>query len=156
MLTLTFLPAGETSWLRGLVLCQTRRSLAELQVAFNHRRVISIENLATTLGSGMAALAQDFANVRNSLTLRVRREVDFDGEAFGDAEAALLFSLDQPAQFVGTGTLKIELAGPVTTATRYLLNVAVQSIGHRYEDLGVAPAFDYTFDGGLITEQDPL
>ena len=158
MLTLTYAPDGASSWSAGLVLCNTSRSITELEVKFNHKRQITVEQLATALGSGNAALAQDFANWRNTLSLKVRRGVDFTTPtpvAFADPEAALVFALDQPAQFPSTGTLKIVVAGTSTSATRYLLNVGVEGL-NMAEWLGVAPAFDYTFNGGLITNTSPF
>lgn len=163
MLTLTFIADG-TAFTpgtdpAGLVLCNTTRSITELGVEFNHQRVISVEQLATALGSGNAALAQDLANQRNTLALRVRRSVDLTNPtpaAFADPEAALAFALQQPAQFAGTGTLKIRLQGVTTNVTLYLLNCGVQSIKNRFEDLGIAPVFDYTFNGALITTVSPF
>jgi hypothetical protein len=32
----------------------------------------------------------------------------------------------------------------------------VQGIRNKFEDLGIAPAFDYTFNGGLITTTSPF
>ena len=153
MLTLTFFPDGTTT--STLVLCNTSRSITELDVKFNHKRVISVEQLATALGSGSAALAQDFANQRNTLALKVRRGIDFSSVAFADPEAALLFALDQPARFTTTGALKIQVAGATTSATRWLLNCGVEGISLA-DWLGVAPAFDYTFNGGLITSTAPF
>jgi len=155
MLTLTYAPDGSTGWGSGLVLCNTSRSLTELDVKFNHKRVISIEHLATALGSGAAGYAQDFANQRNTLSLKVRRGIDFSSAAFADTEAALIFALDQPAAFTGTGALQIALAGTTTSAARYLLNVGIEGI-NLADWLGVAPAFDYTFNGGLITSSSPF
>lgn len=157
MLTLTYAPDGAASWDAGIVLCNTSRSISELQVEFNHQRSVSIEELATALGSGTAALAQDFANWRNTLSLTVRRGVDFSSTAFADPEAALLFALDQPASFPKTGALRIALQGVTTNATRYLLNVAVQSIQLPSDGwLGVAPMFRYQFNGGLISSTSPI
>lgn len=158
MLTLTYAPDGSSSWSGAgvLVLCNTSRSLTELDVKFNHRRNISIEQLAQSLGSGSAALAQDFANWRNTLSLKVRRSLDFTSAPFADPEAALAFALQQPAQFPSTGTLRIQLVGQVSTnVTLYLLNCAVEGIGLA-DWLGTAPAFDYTFNGGLIATQSPF
>jgi hypothetical protein len=157
MLTLTFAPDGTTAWANGLVLCNTSRSITELNVEFNHQRSISIEQLAVVLGSGTASLAQDFANWRNTLSLTVRRDVDFGGAAFADAEAALAFALQQPGHFATTGTLKIDLHGATTNTTLYLLNVAVQTIqlpGGAW--LGIAPEFRYQFNGGLISTNSPF
>lgn len=156
MLTLTFAPDGTTDWATGKVLCNTSRSITELGVEFNHQRVISIEQLALALGSPNAALAQDFANWRNTLSLRVRRDKDFSATAFADPEAAFLFALDQPASFPTTGALRIQLVGVTTNATRYLLNVAVQGVRNKFEDLGIAPVFDYTFNGGLVSSTSPF
>ncbi len=156
MLTITYAPDGTASWSAGLVLCNTSRSLSELDVKFNHKRSISVEQLATALGSGAAALAQDFANWRNTLSLKVRRGVDFTSAAFPDPEGALAFALNQPAQFPTTGTLRIQLVGVTTNTTLYLLNCAVEAISSSYGDLGVAPAFDYTFNGGLISPTSPF
>jgi hypothetical protein len=155
MLQLTFIPDGALL-ADGILLCASSRSLAELNVKFNHQRIISLEQLATALGSGAAALAQDFANWRNILDLRVRRDVDFSAVKFPDPEAAFIFALDQPASFPTTGILQIKVTGVSTTATRWLLNTAVKGIENRFEDLGVAPAFDYQFDGGLITKDSPF
>lgn len=155
MLTLTFIPDSALA-ADGIVLCNTSRSIAELNVEFNHARQISIENLATSLGSGIAALAQDFSNQRNTISLRVRRSVDFANAAFADPEAAFIFALTQPVSFPGTGILKIQVAGATTAATLYMLNTAVQGIRNKFEDLGIAPAFDYTFNGGLITADTPF
>lgn len=154
MLRLTFI-ADNTLPTEGLVLCETSRSLAELDVKFNHRRQITVDNLCTALGSGAAALAQDFSNHRNTLSLKVRRDVDFANAAFDDHEDAFLFTLDQPAKFLGIGVLKIELIGAVTNAARYLLNCGVEAISLA-DNLGIAPAYDYTFNGGLITENSPF
>jgi hypothetical protein len=138
MLTLTYAPDGSSSWSSGIVLCNTSRSVTELDVKFNHRRQISVEQLATALGSGTAALAQDFTNT-----------------AFPDPEGALVFALNQPASFTTTGALKIALAGVTTNTTLYLLNCAVEAIN--LDDwLGIAPAFQYTFNGGLISTTSPF
>jgi hypothetical protein len=155
MLTITYAPDGTTNWSAGVVLCNTSRSLTELDVKFNHQRSISVEQLATALGSGAAALAQDFANWRNTLSLRVRRGVDSTSVAFPDPEGALVFALNQPAQFPTTGTLRIQLVGVTTNTTLYLLNCAVERI-NLADWLGVAPAFDYTFNGGLISSTSPF
>ena len=156
MLTLTYAPDGTSSWSAGIVLCNTTRSITELDVKFNHKRVISVEQIATTLGSGVAALAQDFANQRNTLSLKVRRGVDFNNVSFSDPEGAMAFALQQAASFPTTGTLRIQLQGVVTpTTTLYLLNCAVEGI-NLADWLGCAPAFDYTFNGGLITTTSPF
>ena len=155
MLTLTYAPDGTSSWSAAIVLCNTSRSITELDVKFNHKRVISVEQIATTLGSSVAALAQDFANQRNTLSLKVRRGVDFTSTAFPDPEGALYFALNQPASFPSTGTLMIQLVGTTTNKTLYLLNCGVESI-NLADWLGSAPAFDYTFNGGLITTTSPF
>lgn len=157
MLTLTFAPDGTSVWSSGIVLCNTSRFITELNVEFNHQRSISIEQLAVALGSGSAALAQDFANWRNTIALTVRRGVDFTNTAFADPEAALAFALQQPAQFATTGALQIKLQGVTTNVTLYLLNVAVQAIQLPQGGwLGIAPEFRYTFNGGLITTTSPF
>jgi len=159
VLTLTYAPDGSSSWSGAgvLVLCNTSRSVTELEVRFNHKRVISVEQLATALGSGVASLAQDFANWRNTLSLKVRRGVDFTSAAFVDPEAALAFALQHPTSFPSTGTLKLALAGAGgTNVSLYLLNCGVEAIAFNYNDLGVSPAFDYTFNGGLISLQSPF
>ena len=155
MLTLTYAPDGTSSWSAGIVLCNTTRSITELDVKFNHKRVISVEQIATTLGSGVAALAQDFANQRNTLSLKVRRGVDFNNASFSDPEGAMVFALQQAASFPTTGTLQIQLIGITTSKTLYLLNCGIESI-NLADWLGSAPAFDYTFNGGLITNISPF
>jgi hypothetical protein len=157
MLTLKYAPDGSASWTAAgvLTLCNTSRSLTELDVKFNHKRSISIEQLAQVLGSGAAALAQDFGNWRNTLSLKVRRGTDFTPAAFADPEAALAFALQQPGKFTTTGTLQIALVGVTTNTTLYLLNCAVEGI-ILADWLGVAPSFDYTFNGGLIATVSPF
>lgn len=155
MLTLTYAPDGTSSWSSGIVLCNTSRSITELEVKLNHKRSISVERLATSLGSGTAALAQDLANWRTTLSLKVRRGVDFANTAFPDPEGALAFALNQPASFATTGTLQIKLQGVTTNTTLYLLNCAVEGI-NLADWLGAAPAFDYTFNGGLISATSPF
>lgn len=157
MLTLAYAPDGTSSWSASgvLVLCNTSTSITELDVKFNHKRSISIEQLATALGSGTAALAQDFSNQRNTLSLKVRRGVDFTNTDFPDPEGALAFALQQPAQFPATGTLRIQLVGVTTNTTLYLLNCAIEGISLA-DWLGAAPAFDYTFNGGLISTASPF
>lgn len=154
MFTLTFIPTGATV-ADGLVLCNTTRSLAELNVRFNHRRVVAVEQLAVALGSGTAALAQDFANWRHTLALTVRRNVDFTGVTFPDPEGALAFALLQPNSFPATGVLQLQLQGTSTNTTLWLLNTVVDAIALA-DWLGVAPSFDYTFNGGLITATSPF
>ncbi|HEV2694229.1 MAG TPA: hypothetical protein VG347_15150 [Verrucomicrobiae bacterium] len=152
MLKLTFIPDG-TRVEDGLVLCNTTRSIVELNVEWNHQRVIDIAQAPFA----PAQTAFDRANVRNLLSLRVRRSVDFGATAFADPEAAFLFALDQPASFPGTGILQIEVQGVATNnSKRWLLNTAVKGIRNKFEDLGIAPAFDYSFDGGLITSNSPF
>ncbi len=158
MLTLLYAPDGTSSWSSAgvLTLCNTSRSLTELDVKFNHQRSLSIEQLAASLGSGSAALAQDFANWRNTLSLRVRRNVDFTNTAFPDPEGALAFALQQPTSFPTAGTLRIQLVGQGSTnVTLYLRNCAVEGI-NLADWLGNAPAFDYTFNGGLISTSSPF
>lgn len=157
MLTLIYAPDGTSSWTGTgvIVLCNTTRSITELEVKFNHKRQIAVEQLATALGSGTAALAQDFANWRNTLSLKVRRSVDLTSTAFPDPEGALYFALNQPASFPTTGALQIKLVGVTTNQTLYLLNCGVESIGLA-DWLGTAPAFEYTFNGGLISATSPF
>ena len=154
MLTLTFIPTGGNAG-DGLVMCNSSRSLADLQVKFNHKRVVSVENLATALGSGTAALAQDFANWRHTLSLTARRGVDFTGTTFPDPEGALAFALQQPASFPGPGILQIGLAGTSTNTTLWMLNTVVDGIDLT-DWLGIAPSFTYSFNGGLITANSPF
>jgi len=151
MLTLTYAPDGSSGWTSGLVLCNTSRSITELDVKFNHKRIIQTE-------AGFGALAAAFfdnANQQNTLSLRVRRGVDFSNSAFADPEGALAFTLQQPALFTTTGALKIQLQGVITNTTLYLLNCAVQGI-NLADWLGSAPSFDYTFNGGLISTISPF
>lgn len=147
---------GESGTLpTGKILCETSRSLAEIDVQWNHSRMIQIDQLATTLGSGVGSYGRDFANWRNVLGLTVRREKSLASATFADAEAAMLFMLDHPADFPGAGTLKLELTGGTTSATRYLLNAMVQDI-QMVEWLGIAPAIRYTFSCGLISASSPF
>jgi hypothetical protein len=85
----------------------------------------------------------------------VRRSVDFTPAAFPDPEGALAFALQQPASFGTTGTLQIKLVGTTTNVTLYLLNCAVEGISLA-DWLGVGPAFEYTFNGGLISTTSPF
>jgi hypothetical protein len=151
MLTLTYAPDGTSSWTSGIVLCNTSRSISELEVKFNHKRILQGE-----AGFGAAAMAFfDKGNVTNTLSLKVRRGVDFSSAAFADPEGALAFALQQPASFPSTGCLQIKLQGVVTNVTLYLLNCAVEGISLT-DWLGNAPAFDYVFSGGLISTISPF
>ena len=134
------------------MLCQTTRSLAELNVKLNHRRL----NQVTNLYGALNALLLDAGNQRNTLSLTARRGVDFSAAAFADPEAAFLFALDQPGRFTVAGVLQLDLQGAVTPiTTRYLLNCGIEGL-NLADWLGVAPSFDYTFNGGLITAASPF
>jgi len=151
MFTLTYAPDGSSGWTGGLVLCNSTRSITELEVKFNHKRLIQTEP-----GFGSAAAAFfDNQNAQNTMSLKVRRGVDFTIAAFPDPEGALVFALNQPAQFTTTGALKIQLQGVTTNTTLYLLNCSVQAI-NLADWLGLAPAFEYTFTGGLISNTSPF
>lgn len=153
MLQITYAPDGATSWTGGtsLVLCNTSRPLAELDVKFNHKRLLT----PYALYGAAQSLMVDYGNIRNTLSLKVRRALDFSSTAFPDPEGALAFALQQPAQFATTGALQIKLVGTSTTVTLYLLNCGVEGLSLA-DWLGNAPAFDYTFNGGLITTTSPF
>ncbi len=157
MTTILYAPDGTASWSGAtvLTLCNTSRSITELDVKFNHKRIIQTEP-----GFGAAAAAFfDNANQQNTLSLKVRRSVDFTSPApvaFADPEGALAFALQQPASFPTTGALQIALAGAGGTNLKlYLLNCGLQAIALS-DWLGVAPAFEYTFSGGLISTTSPF
>ena len=151
MLTLTYAPDGTSSWTSGIVLCNTSRSISELEVKFNHKRILQGE-----AGFGAAAMAFfDKGNVTNTLSLKVRRGVDFSSAAFADPEAALAFALNQPASFHTTGCLQIKLQGVTTNTTLYLLNCGLEGLTLA-DWIGIAPAFQYTFNGGLISNTSPF
>jgi hypothetical protein len=157
MTTIQYAPDGTTSWTAAavLTLCNTSRSITELDVKFNHKRSIQTEP-----GFGAAAAAFfDNQNQQNTLSLKVRRSVDFTSPApvaFPDPEGALAFALQQPTSFPTTGALRIQLAGAGgTNTTLYLLNCGVQAIALS-DWLGEAPAFEYTFTGGLISTASPF
>jgi len=154
MLTLTFVPTGSTP-ANGVLLCNTSRSLTEMNVKFNHKRITNVENLAIQVGNGQAAYARDFANWRNTLSLTVRRSQNFAGTAFADEEAAFAFTLQQPTSFPTAGILQIALVGTVTNTTLWLLNCVVETITLN-DRLGVAPSFNYNFNGGIITNVSPF
>ena len=139
----------------GKVLCDSSRSYAEIDLAWNHQRATDIAQIATVLGASAAAYGRDFANWRNTLALTCRREKNLSGTAFADYEAALVFALEHPADFAGAGTLKLEMVGTTTNQTRYLLNVVLQDL-QLVDPLGIAPAFRYTFNGGLISSSSPF
>ena len=151
MLRCTFIVNG-TLPAAGLVLCNTTRSITELNVKLNHRRI----NDVIDLYGAVNALLLDFGNQRNTFALTARRDVDFSGAAFADPEAALLFALQQPGSLPTAGVLKIELQGAVTPLTAfYLLNCGVEGL-NLADWLGVAPSFDYSFNGGLLTQAPPV
>ena len=137
------------------MLCNTSRSLAELEVKFNHKRQITVEQLAQAISGGGAGLALDMGNVRHTLSLKVRRALDFTSAAFPDPEGALAFALTQPQSFPTTGCLRLQLVGTTTNTTLYLLNVGVEGI-NLADWLGEAPAFEYQFNGGLISNTSPF
>ena len=153
MTTILYAPDGTSSWTGAIVLCNTSRSITELDVKFNHKRIIQTEP-----GFGAVAAAFfDNQNQQNTLSLKVRRGVNFAGAAFPDPEGALAFALQQPASFPTTGAMQITLAGAGgTNVTLYLPDCGVQAIASSYADLGQSPAFEYTFTGGQITTSNPL
>jgi hypothetical protein len=125
--------------------------MTELEVKFNHKRVLQTEP-----GFGAAAMAVfDQQNAQNTLSLKVRRGVDFTSAAFADHEAALAFALTQPAAFPTTGALQIKLQGVTTNTTLYLLNCGLEGL-NLADWLGSAPAFDYVFHGGIISPMSPF
>ena len=153
MLTLLYAPDGTASWSGAgvLTLCNTTRSLTEMDIKFNHSRIIQTES-----GFGSAAKAFfDNQNWQNSLSLRVRRGVDFSAVAFPDPEGAFSFALQQPTRFPTTGNLQIKLVGTTTNTTLYLLNCALEGL-NLADWLGTAPSFEYNFVGGLVSLTSPF
>jgi hypothetical protein len=149
MLTLTFYPDSDPS--SPVILCNTSRSLTEMNVTLNQKRVTE-----HVQGYGAAFdTAIDRGNYRNTLTVEVRRDSDYTPKLFADPEGALAFALDHPNYLPGTGTLAIALAGVTTNTTRWLLNASLDTLGMP-DWLGIAPLFKYTFNGGQITSVSPF
>lgn len=149
MLTLTFYP--DTNRSVPVILCNTSRSLTEMNLRLNQRRGTEI-----FLGYGAAyATAIDRGNVRNVLSVDVRRDSDYTPAKFPDPEGALVFALDHPNYLPGTGTLKLSLTGVTTSATRWLLNCSLDTL-EMPDWLGTAPLFKYTFNGGAFTATAPF
>ena len=149
MFTATFYPDSNRS--APVVLCNTSRSLTEMNVTLNQRRLTE-----HVRGYGAAVdLAIDRGNLRNLLSFDVRRDADYTPTKFADPEGALLFALDHPNYLPGTGSLKISLAGVTTTATRWLLNCSLDVL-EMPDWLGTAPLFKYTFNGGAFTATAPF
>jgi hypothetical protein len=149
MFTATFYPDSAPG--SPVVLCNTSRSLTEMNVTLNQRRLTE-----HVQGYGAAFdLAIDRGNVRNLLSFDVRRDSDYTPAKFPDPEAALLFALGHAAVLPGTGILQIQLAGVTTNATRWLLNCSLDVLDLS-DWLGVAPLFKYTINGGQITAVSPF
>lgn len=149
MFTVTFYPDANRS--AAVVLCNTSRSLTEMNVTLNQRRLTE-----QARGYGAAfATAIDRGNLRNELSFDVRRDADYTPTKFADPEGALLFALDHPNYLPGTGTLKLSLAGVTTTATRWLLNCSLEVL-EMPDWLGTAPLFKYRFNGGAFTGTEPF
>ena len=149
MFTATFYPDSNRS--APVVLCNTSRSLTEMNVTLNQRR---LTEWVPGYGAGFG-LAIDRGNARNVLSFDVRRDADYTPAKFPDPEGALLFALDHPNYLPGTGSLKISLAGVTTTATRWLLNCSLDTL-EMPDWLGTAPLFKYVFNGGAFTATAPF
>ena len=148
MFTATFYPDSNPS--APIVLCNTTRALSEVGLTFNHQRVT--EKL-TGYGAAVGT-AIDRGNVRNTISLDVRRGVDDTLTGFADAGAAFLYAIQHPAEIPGTGNLKMSVPTAGGSTVIWLLNCEIS----RFEVpdfLGVSPLFKYTFNGGLITTSTP-
>lgn len=149
MFTATFYPDATPG--APVLLCNTSRSLTELNVVLNHKQIMD-----HVPGYGAAFdLAIDMGNDRNLLSFDVRRDSDYAPAKFVDVEAAFLFAMDHPPLIRGTGILKIVLAGVTTSATRWLLNAYAETLSMP-DWLGIAPLFKYSFNGGQITATNPF
>lgn len=149
MFTATFYPDADPS--KPVVLCNTSRSLTEMNVTLNQRRLTE-----HVQGYGAAFdTAIDRGNLRNVIAFEVRRDSDYTPAKFPDPEGALVFALDHPNYLPGTGILQIALAGVTTNATRWLLNASLDVL-EMPNWLGIAPLFKYTFNGGQITNTSPF
>ena len=80
--------------------------------------------------------------------------MDDSAAAFPDTEAGLLFLIDHPQALPAKGTLKIELSGPTTKATRYLLDALPESVAVTGE-VGVTLGWQYNFKGGAFVKSIP-
>lgn len=135
----------------GFVFFNSSRSKAEMNVRLNHQPAFQRVDIPRAKFATQI-LRQ---NRRNALTLSVRRDVDLDEREFADAEAALLYCLDAGESIPVIGTLKLELSGSETTATRWAKNTIVPA--HSLNEwLGIAPLFEFTFDCGEIVRSNPL
>jgi hypothetical protein len=142
MIRFTYIPDAPA---QPIVLSQTSRDWMECDVRLNHRRIHQAADFfRAPYGSGF-----DRGNWRNVLSFRTWRGVDTSGVNFVDAEAALLQLLDHPQSLPAHGTLKIDVIGALTNATRYLLDCMPQVIEVR-DDVGVTLAWQYTFTGGAL------
>ena len=152
MFKATLIPDAGQAAASAFVFFNSTRSLAEMNVRLNHQPVFQ----RTDPLRAAFAVMRLRGNRRNQLTLSVRRDVDLGlTRAFADAEAALAFALDATAAVPVIGTLKLELKGAATDLTFWMKNTVIPA--HSMSEwLGVAPKFDFTFDGGEIVKTNPL
>lgn len=135
---------------RVVLLCNSTRSLAEHNIRLNHRRVIEVVDFVRAdFGTGFYR-----GNRRNTLSFDVRRDVDLDSKPFRDPEEAFVFALDHGDAFDAEGLIRLTLAGPKSSAIRWMQNAFVES-SDLSQVLGVANAYSYTINAGAILKAKP-
>lgn len=132
------------------ILCDSSRSLAEHNLRLNGRRIVDYVELVRA----DYAQAFDLGNRRNVFSFDVTRDVDFDGKAFRDPEAAMIFALDQDALIPVISHARLTFIGSVTTAVRWLANCSVETTDLS-EVLGVAHKYNYTLNGAGFSALRP-
>ncbi len=152
MFRATLIPdAGQTA-ANEFVFFNSSRSLTEMNVRLNNQPLFQ---RTEPIRAGFAVMRLR-GNRRNQLTVSVRRDVETDlSSTFADAEAALAFALNCTTAIPVIGTLRLELRGKATNLTFWMKNAIIPAHSMN-EWLGVAPKFDFTFDGGEIVKSNPL
>lgn len=133
------------------LLCDSSRSLAEHNIRLNGRQIVDVVDLVR------AEFAEGFyrGNRRTLLSFNVRRDVDFDGKAFADPEAAFAFALDQPDRFAAEGLVRLTLAGSKSNFIRWLDNAFIEA-SDLSEVMGVANLYQYTINAGAVSKTKPV
>jgi hypothetical protein len=132
------------------VLCNSSRSLAEHNIRFNGQRVLDYVDFVRATH----AKAFDMGNRRTMLSFDVGRDCTFADRTFRDPEEAFIWGLDQDALLPAVGHCRITVAGPKTSAVRWMDNAALQGTPVD-QFMGIWLKLNYTINAGAISTTRP-